>query len=161
MNGDFLKEILTHTSVKASECFGYTNEQLAAISRLYNVRVDGQLGEFLSVMGRCDGGMFGPEVIPLYKPSWRVREHLLFQTDFLTQMQDGGFYKYLGMPFVFCMLSSDQYYYVRTKECDAVCHFDAKANFVKEMSYDLSGFLKALVSQVERTFPVQGDLLNI
>ncbi|NWD76525.1 SMI1/KNR4 family protein [Pseudomonas gingeri] len=116
-------------------------------------------------VGRSDGGLVGDSLIQLYRPSWRVRQHLLFQVDFFNQMQEAGFYEYLHGPFVFSLISDTQYYFLQTTggERDAVYHFDSNSLVVTRTKWDLVGFVEFIFSNKECSpgFVTQGDLLLI
>lgn len=163
MSVGFVSKVLNGTSVCASECVGYSAEEIDAISRLYNLRISGQLYEFLSTMGRCDGGAMGDAIVQLYRPTWRVREHFLFQEIFISDLRDGGYEEYLNRPFVFCFISETQYYFVQSALGDGVFHYDSNDEVVDVTSYDLLGFLHDLVLQVNGDSGGRsvGDLLRI
>ncbi|WP_029531178.1 hypothetical protein [Pseudomonas asplenii] len=144
---------------------GYELSDLEKIERLYRVKIEGQLKDFLMELGKSDGGAIGDSVIQLYRPSWRVRQHLLFQVDFFSQMQDEGFFDYLKKPFVFAWLSETQYYFVQTtsEDINAVYNFDSSSLFVKRTEWDLVGFIGHLFSQRDTviTIAAQSDILLI
>ncbi|WP_338523934.1 SMI1/KNR4 family protein [Pseudomonas batumici] len=150
---------------RSFQCMGYVQSELEGIERLYNIKIGGQLKGFLSEMGRSSGGMIGDSLVQLYRPSWRVRQHLLFQVGFFNQMQDEGFYEFLKNPFVFSLISETQYYFLQTSsdEGDVVYLFDSNAGVVTKTEWDLVGFIKMLVSESESEVGVlaQGELLVI
>ncbi|QXI31556.1 SMI1/KNR4 family protein [Pseudomonas vanderleydeniana] len=116
-------------------------------------------------MGRSDGGAIGDSEIQLYRPSWRVRGHLLFQVDFFSEMQQGGFYEHLKKPFVFAWISETQYYFVQTaaEDINAVYHFDSNAPAVQRTEWDLAGFIGRLfaVRDMDMSVVAEGDILLI
>ena len=146
-------------------CKGYAPSELQAIGRLYNINVVGQLALFLAEVGRCDGGIMGDSSIPLYRPSWRVREHLLFQIGFFNDMQEAGHFGYLNKPFVFAWISETQYYFVQTSGVviDKVYHFDSNTDIVRETEWDLIAFIKKIVDWEAKEPKVcaSSDLLKI
>ncbi|NBF01552.1 SMI1/KNR4 family protein [Pseudomonas sp. Fl5BN2] len=145
------------------EMQGYANEELDQIERLYDIRISGQLKSFLLEMGRSDGGLIGDSFIQLYRPSWRVRAHLLFQVDFFNQMQETGHYEFLNKPFVLAWISETQYYFVQTSLADdAIYHYDSNVECVVKTEWDLCGFLRMLAHENDGdTKAVVGDLLAI
>ncbi|QXH34167.1 SMI1/KNR4 family protein [Pseudomonas muyukensis] len=161
MSKDLLQDMLVGTSVRQEDCLGYSDEDLAAISRLYNINVEGQLKGFLSVLGLSDGGLFKSDAIAIYNAGWGVRQHVLFQTEFCDKMQDAGLHKFLGKPFVICYLPSGEYYYLRTKEGDAVYSFDGCGQSVAETGYDLKAFLKISVAPRGSGVSKKSGLLEI
>jgi hypothetical protein len=142
MNHDFLRTISedNHTV----NFYGYTNNELEKISRLYDIEIKGQLKQFLNNMGKSDGGIIGDSLIQIYRPSWKVREHILFQIDFFNQMQEAGLYEYLNKPFVFSVVSETQYYFIQTTKDDKVYHYDSNNDVAKTTEWDLLSFLKIL-----------------
>jgi len=166
MSDFFLDRIFeSDQSYRNFQCLGYAQWEMESIERLYNIKVEGQLKGFLSEMGRSSGGMIGDSLIQLYRPSWRVRQHLLFQVDFFNQMQDEGFYEFLKKPFVFSLVSETQYYFLQTSgdEKDVVCQFDSNVGVATRTEWDLVGFIKMLISENEGEAKIlaQGDLLVI
>jgi hypothetical protein len=163
MNGDFLRQVLDGGSIRTVDCVGYSSDELDKVARLYDINLQGQLKLFLADMGKSDGGLIGDSMIQLYRPSWKVREHLLFQLDFFNQMQEEGFYDFLNKPFVFSLVSETQYYFIQTSLNDVVCHYDSNAETVKETEWDLVGFLKMLASENNGQLKPKslGDLLAI
>jgi hypothetical protein len=163
MSGDFLQQVLSGGSINAVDVVGYSSEELNKIARLYDIKLQGQLELFLAEMGRCDGGLIGDSMIQLYRPSWRVREHLLFQFNFFNQMQEDGFYDFLNRPFVFSLVSDTQYYFIQTLLGDVVYHYDSNVGAVKATEWDLVGVLKVLASENhgQLRFKSFGNLLEV
>lgn len=147
MSRDFLQQVIYGGSISIVDCAGYSGDELNKIARLYDFNLQGQLKLFLADMGKSDGGLIGDSMIQLYRPSWRVREHLLFQLDFFNQMQEEGFYDFLNKPFVFSLVSETQYYFIQTSLNDVVYHYDSNTETVKATDWDLVGFLKMLASE--------------
>jgi len=166
MSDFFLDHVFEFSQLSRNfQCLGYAQWELESIERLYNIKVEGQLKGFLSEMGRSSGGMIGDSLIQLYRPSWRVRQHLLFQVDFFNQMQEEGLYDFLKKPFVFSLVSETQYYFLQTSgdEGDVVYQFDSNAGVAVRTEWDLVGFIKMLISENEGEAKIlaQGDLLVI
>jgi len=166
MSDFFLYHVFEFSQLSRNfQCLGYAQWELESIERLYNIKVEGQLKGFLSEMGRSSGGMIGDSLIQLYRPSWRVRQHLLFQVDFFNQMQEEGLYDFLKKPFVFSLVSETQYYFLQTSgdEGDVVYQFDSNAGVAVRTEWDLVGFIKMLISENEGEAKIlaQGDLLVI
>lgn len=161
-NKDFLADLFRDEQ-SVVNCVGYSERELDKISRLYDIRIEGQLKLFLSGMGKCDGGLIGDSQIQLYRTSWMVREHLLFQVDFFSQMQEAGNYGFLNKPFVFSLVSETQYYFLQTSLSDAVYHYDSNTDVVTEAGVDLLDFLKLLAAESKGALKVLvcGDLLRI
>lgn len=164
MSISFLQQILDGGSINTVDSAGYNEDELKKISRLYDIEIYGQLRLFLADMGRSDGGLIGDSMIQLYRPSWKVREHLLFQLDFINQMQEEGFYDFLKKPFVFSLISETQYYFIQTSlKNDIVYHYDSNNEEVKTTNWDLQAFLKMLASENEGKLKTKstGNLLEI
>jgi len=165
MSSLFLENFLNELSINNVNAIGYTESEVDDIKRLYNIEVKGQLEAFLLEMGKSDGGGIGDAMIPLYRPSWMVREHLLFQLDFFNQMQEEGYYDYLNKPFVIAWISETQYYFLQTSSArpDLVYHYDANNETVAETQWDLFQFLIYLAKENngELQLATTGGLLNI
>jgi len=166
MSDFFLDHVFEFSQLSRNfQCLGYAQWELESIERLYNIKVEGQLKGFLSEMGRSSGGMIGDSLIQLYRPSWRVRQHFLFQVDFFNQMQEEGLYDFLKKPFIFSLVSETQYYFLQTSgdEGDVVYQFDSNAGVAVRTEWDLVGFIKMLISENEGEAKIlaQGDLLVI
>lgn len=165
MSGGFLRQVLDGSSISVvdCDCMGYSGDELSKIARLYDIKVQGQIESFLGEMGRSDGGLIGDYMIHLYRPTWRVRQHLAFQFGFIDQMQDGGFFDFLKKPFVFSIISETQYYFMQTILGDRVYHYDSNAEIVKDTEWDLVGFLKILAEENRGKLVLRtvGNLLEI
>ncbi|MBV4508207.1 MULTISPECIES: SMI1/KNR4 family protein [Pseudomonas] len=163
MGGDKLLEYLCGAERSFVKCMGYSEPELDKIARLYDIRIEGQLQLFLSRMGKCAVGLIGDSQVQLYRTSWTVREHLLFQVDFFSQMQEAGHYGFLNNPFVFSLVSETQYYFLQTSLSDAVYHYDSNTDVVTETDADLFAFLKLLADENRGVLKVFtcGDLLRI
>ncbi|MBW8354233.1 SMI1/KNR4 family protein [Pseudomonas protegens] len=165
MIGEFVKSLVSKDLLEGNiEFLGYSLDELEKIKRLYDIRISGQLQSFLFEMGRSDGGLIGDSFIQLYRPSWRVRTHLLFQAEFLSQMQEAGHYEFLNRPFVLAWVSETQYYFIQTlKGDDAVYHYDSNVESVVKTEWDLRGLLKMLMcaNSGDIKAGAVGDLLEI
>lgn len=163
MRDEFLKEFLGGQIINEDDFIGYEDDELDKISRLYNLTIDGQIKSFLKIMGKSDGGVIGDSMIQLYRPSWKVREHLIFQVDFFNQMQEEGFYDYLNQPFVFSLVSETQYYFIQTSLNDLVYHYDSNLEEVKATEWDLVSFLRMLARENDNDSRIKsvGNLLDI
>lgn len=144
---------------------GFDESDLQKVERLYDVRLKGQLKQFLLEAGKSDGGLIGDSMMPLYRPTWHVREHFVFQYNFFNEMQEEGFYDFLNKPFVIAVLSDSQYYFVQTslEKSDVIYHYDSNGGEVGATEWDLQGFLKVLLSYNEGVLqtPTVGHLLDI
>lgn len=164
MTVSFSQQILDGSSITSVNCVGYNEKELEKVSRLYDISLQGQLKPFLSSMGKSDGGLIGDSMIQLYRPSWRVREHLFFQLGFIDQMQEEGFYDCLKKPFVFSLIAETQYYFIQTSlKNDVVYHYDSNNEAVKATNWDLLNFLKKLTKENNGKLKTQsmGNLLII
>lgn len=77
-NKDFLADLFRDEQ-SAVNCVGYSERELDKISRLYDIRIEGQLKLFLSGMGKCDGGLIGDSQVQLYRTSWMVGSICFFR----------------------------------------------------------------------------------
>jgi hypothetical protein len=142
----FIKSVFGNTLPDDLNMIGYTGNEIEKIERLYDIVASNQLRSFFLEMGKSDGGAIGDYFIPLYRPTWRVRQHILFQMDFFNRLQEENFFEYLYKPFVISLVSETQYYFLETSSHgDEVFHYDENNSAVTSSSLDLVNFLKSLV----------------
>jgi hypothetical protein len=88
MSRDFWKIIESQYPFSMAGWRGYDENELRLIEKLYGITIDGQLRRLMTKMGRSSGGIFGDDPIILYRQSWSVRAHLVFQLKFIRYIQD-------------------------------------------------------------------------
>jgi len=76
---NYLHSVYPELPIDISYIKGYSTEEIAKIERLYNVKITGQLYDFLLSIGRCSGGFFGDDPLIFYREQKTVRSHFLSQ----------------------------------------------------------------------------------
>ncbi|MEN4981653.1 SMI1/KNR4 family protein [Acinetobacter modestus] len=60
---------------------GYTEQELAVISKKCNIEITGQFREFLLQMGKCSGGLLWGDDFPMYDHRWKPVNFENFQSN--------------------------------------------------------------------------------
>jgi hypothetical protein len=165
MSLSVIEELLSSMPAHDVAPIGFDEGDLRKVELLYDVRLKGQFKQFLLEAGKSDGGLIGDAMMPLYRPTWHIRDHFVFQYNFFNEMQEEGFYEFLNKPFVVSLLSDSQYYFIQTslEKSDVIYHYDSNGGEVNATEWDLLGFLKVLLSYNEGVLqtPTIGHLLDI
>lgn len=155
----FIEKIATEGLYDPKQVLGYSETELLQIERLYEVRFEGDLRQFMLEMGRSDGGLLGDDPIILYRESWSVRTQLLTQVELREELsslelkdelvQQG--LKELGpseKEFLFSIEAETQYYFLKTATgSDQVFHYDENHETVKETGLSFLEYMKQLVKE--------------
>jgi hypothetical protein len=164
MSRAFFDEIKNRYPSALDRMVGYDGDEIRKIERLYGVVISEDFEYFMSRAGRSDGGVVGDDPLIIYRPSWSVRTHILFQVDFFNSLQEIGGWDYLNKPFVFSLESETQYYFLQTglSGANIVYHYNENQESVKSTGL---GFFDYLLDVLNR-YPLggvvcQGDLLKI
>lgn len=122
---------------------GYDQPELRQLERLYGIVIAGDLERFLLKAGRSDGGIIGDDPVVLYRPTWNVRTHVLFQMKFFVSLQDAGAWEHLEKPFVIALESETQYYFLKTGSSNPtqIHRFDENEGSVADTQMSLGGYL--------------------
>lgn len=142
---------------------GYSDFELKRIERLYGINVAGDFADFLLKAGRCDGGVIGDDPLIIYRNSWSVRTHILFQIDFFNSVQEIGAFDYLNKPFVFSFEHESQYYFLQTRNPDnmQVFHYDENAEAVRATGMSFEDYLIGILQRYPTEGVIcKGDLLE-
>ncbi|ATQ79006.1 hypothetical protein CR152_19990 [Massilia violaceinigra] len=133
---------------------GYHEFELRRIERLYGINIGGDFSEFLLKAGRCDGGVIGDDPLIIYRPTWSVRTHLLFQVNFFNGLQEIGAFEFINKPFVFSLEAETQYYFLQTRNPDdmQVYHYDENAESVQGTGLTLENYLIDILQR----YPIGG-----
>lgn len=173
MNKNTLIKLLNsycrNISIDSSFISGYTDNEIEKIERLYDIKVAGQLYEFLNCMGRCSGGFFWDDPLIFYK-EWFIRGHVLFQYGSREELYNLGLWDMLEQkPFFISIESETQYYFLLTnsKQPDLVYHYDENEDKVRVLDKNFNEYLGYIISSYNESFiaptPVEfsGDLLRL
>ncbi|SFD29005.1 hypothetical protein [Pragia fontium] len=149
---------------------GYSVDEIKKIERLYDIKVKGQLYDFLLCMGRCSGGFFGDDPLMFYRQNNGVRSHILFQYSFcedLCSLQQWELVK--QKPFIFSFESETQYFFLLTDSdnVDLVYHYDENQEMIKSTNKTFYEYLRHSVSTDTRhyiknmAFDYSGELIIV
>lgn len=155
--------------VSCGEQLGYSEEEVTKIEKLYDIKIEGFLKDFLTTIGRSSGGALGDELIILYSEAMSVRGHILFQNGIKEDIYSAGYHKIMQeKPFIFSIQSETQYYFLQTAsdEPDRVYHYDENNETVEKTEWTLVEYLKMLVEWRAKNPPkfdviCRGELLVV
>ncbi|WP_193016840.1 SMI1/KNR4 family protein [Proteus sp. FME41] len=173
MNKDILIKLLnsycTNISIDSKFLSGYTDNEIKKIERLYDIKVTGQLYDFLNCIGRCSGGFFGDDPLIFYR-EWFIRGHVLFQYGSREELYNLELWYILEQkPFFISIESETQYYFLLTcsDQPNLVYHYDENEDKVRALDKNFNEYLGHIISSYNESFiaptPVclSGDLLRL
>jgi hypothetical protein len=149
---------------------GYSIKELGKIERLYNVKIVGQLYEFLLSMGRCSGGFFGDDPLIFYREQKTVRSHFLSQYGLWDDLRNLQQFEYCDKkPFLVSIESETLYFFLLTdSECpDLIYAYDENEETIEATSWTLNEYLKRIIDLYTRNYKIKvtpdqyGELINI
>ena len=166
----YLHSVYPELPIDTNFIKGYSDDELAKIERLYDIKIRGQLYHFLSCMGRCSGGFFGDDPLMFYRQNNTLRSHVLFQYSFcedLCALQQWELVK--QKPFAFSFESETQYFFLLTDSDNPnlVYHYDENEETIKQTNKTFYEYLRHSVNTDTRhyiqnmTFDYSGELINI
>lgn len=167
---NYLHSVYPELTIDISFIKGYSNNEIAKIERLYDIKITGQLHDFLCSIGRCSGGLFGDDPLLFYRDQWSVRGHILFQTGFREELNNLNFYDLVEQkPFFISIEWETQYYFLLTKSDNPnlVYHYDENEETVKCTQWEFDEYLRYVVDEHVRKyknkapFNRSGELINI
>lgn len=150
----FIDKISQGIYYDASKIEGYSDDELNKIERLYDVRIVGQLRQFMSVMGRSSGGLIGDDPIILYRPTWVIRDYLMLQiwledriNEFHCKNLFEGLPTGVNRPFLFSIAGETQYFFVATKcdNPDMVYYYDENSDILRSVKIEFFEFMKETI----------------
>lgn len=165
MSENFWKILDENYPYSAAGQRGYKEDEVRKIEKLYGVKFSGQLREFMLKMGRCSGGIFGDDPLIIYRSSWSVRTHLLFQFNFTRDVQDlRKFNHLLRSPFVFSWEGESMYGFLQTdsESPDRVFFYEESEKKVYSSELDFFDYLLDL--KKENSLPPAfcfGELIDL
>lgn len=147
---------------------GYSDDEIKKIERLYDIKVAGQLYDFLNCMGRCSGGFFCDYSLLFYRYNFSVRGHVQFQIGTRNDLCNIKQFNLIKKkPFFISIESETQYLFLLTDSDNPnqVYHYDENEEIVKETEWTLYQYLKKLINSETRKCVkkhcVTGELINI
>ncbi len=153
--------------VDAAQVCGYSEEEVAKIEALYDIRVQGVFREFMLEMGRCSGGLIGDDPIILYRPAWSVRTQILVQIGLRQNLRDNRLIEIAEKkPFAFSKEGDTQYYFMMTDSDspDMVYHYDENCGTVRIVGLSFMEYMKDAIRRYLRYgqhVVCRGELLNL
>lgn len=165
MTKTFFERVTEYLPLSHGAPSGYSTEEIEVLERVYAFRAVGMLREFLMSMGRSAGGVLCRDESLLYFSEFDLRDHLIFQYDFVQNLRKTDNHDHIEMPFVFGLLAETQYCFVKTSSDDAdlVYIFDSNEGVVTSTEQNLVSFLRSLVvSNMQYGLHEEsGDLLRL
>lgn len=139
----FLEKVREKYPERRSSFQGYNDLELDKLKELYNIKISGQFNDFMHCAGRSAGGVINDHEFVIYRTNWSVRDHLLFQSNFFTRLQDIWAVDFMEKPFVLTVESERDYYFLQTGgvEPDLICHLDEVSGTVQNTGVMLADFL--------------------
>lgn len=167
---NYLHSVYPELPIDISYIKGYSDYEIAKIARLYNVKITGQLYDFLLSMGRCSGGFFGDDPLIFYREQKTVRSHFLSQYGLWDDLRNIQQFEYCDKkPFLISIESETQYFFLLTDSVnpDLVYHYDENEETIQETNKTFYEYLRHLVNTDTRhyiknmAFDYSGELINI
>ena len=166
----YLHSVYPELPIDTNFIKGYSDDELAKIERLYDIKIRGQLYHFLSCMGRCSGGFFGDDPLLFYRDQWSVRGHVLFQAGFTDELKKLQHYELTKQkPFFISIEWETQFYFLLTKSDNPnlVYHYDENEETVETTQWTFNEYLRNSIDLDTRNYKIQvtpeqyGELINI
>ena len=166
----YLHSVYSELPIDTNFIKGYSDDELAKIERLYDIKIRGQLYHFLSCMGRCSGGFFGDDPLLFYRDQWSVRGHVLFQAGFTDELKKLQHYELTKQkPFFISIEWETQFYFLLTKSDNPnlVYHYDENEETVETTQWTFNEYLRNSIDLDTRNYKIQvtpeqyGELINI
>ena len=166
----YLHSVYPELPIDTNFIKGYSDDELAKIERLYDIKIRGQLYHFLSCMGHCSGGFFGDDPLLFYRDQWSVRGHVLFQAGFTDELKKLQHYELTKQkPFFISIEWETQFYFLLTKSDNPnlVYHYDENEETVETTQWTFNEYLRKSIDLDTRNYKIQvtpeqyGELINI
>lgn len=148
---------------------GYSDQEIQKMERLYDVKITGELYEFLIFMGRCSGGFMGDYPLMFYRENRTIRSHFFAQAGIREVLQDLKMYEFFDeKSFLISIESETQYYFLLTKSenPNLVYHYDENTETVKATALTFNEYLKHIMKEIVPTYIVKdlvqrGEMIEI
>ncbi|MDE9427766.1 hypothetical protein [Xenorhabdus bovienii] len=167
---EYLHSAYPELTIDTNYIKGYSEEDILKLESLRDFKIQGQLREFLTYMGRCSGGLFGsqplkfyPEIVnpkgkEIYQSECRKDlveiegEDILNQKPFFISIENEGIYDY------FLLTDSDS--------PDLVYYIDSNYNTIVDTGLTFNKYLRSVVdSSRSYIYKVptyqEGDLIKL
>ncbi|UXM96207.1 hypothetical protein N5853_06245 [Bartonella sp. HY329] len=153
---NYLRSVYPELPFDISYVRGYTDNEIAQIERLYDIKITDQLYDFLSCMGRCSGGLFGDDPLLFYRDQWSVRGQVLFQNGYTDEVIELNIIDLAKRkPFFISIESETQYYFLLTEtdNQNLVYHYDTNYSTISATQWTFNEYLRNSIDQDTRRYP--------
>ena len=150
------------------EFTGYNDDEIRGIEELYDIEVEGDFREFLSIAGKSLGGLLGEEELILYNDC-SVREVVLTNFTLEEYLIEDEFYDVAcGKFFVIGLKNRSEYIFITTRDNDLkVYHYSRENRTLKETGKNFSEYVADLIKRYNpeleelKDVSVFGNIINI
>ncbi|MDE9444378.1 hypothetical protein KKJ04_01810 [Xenorhabdus bovienii] len=165
---NYLHSAYPELTIDTNYIKGYSNEELPKMERLYDIKIQGQLLNFLTCMGRCSGGLFGDDPLIFYREQDTVRGDVISQSYHREELARIQRHELLDQnPFLISIEWCTQYYFLLTEsdDPDLVYRFDENEDIVINTNLTFNDYLRRVIDTEVRNytnkapFDRSGDLL--
>ncbi|MDC9622801.1 hypothetical protein PSI22_14430 [Xenorhabdus sp. XENO-7] len=165
---NYLHSAYPELTIDTSYIKGYSEDEIPKLERLYDIKIKGQLYDFLIYMGRCSGGLFGDSPLNFYQEQDTVRGEVIFQSCQRQELAKIQRHDLMAQkPFFISIESYTQFYFLLTKSDnpDLVYCFDENEEVVEDTGLTFNEYLRSVVDYDTRNaackipFDRSGDLL--
>ena len=160
----YLHSVYSELPIDTNFIKGYSDDELAKIERLYDIKVTDQLYDFLRCMGRCSGGLFGDVPLLFYRDQWSVWGHVLFQAGFTDELKKLQHYELTKQkPFFISIEWETQFYFLLTKSDNPnlVYHYDENEETVETTQWTFNEYLRKSIDLDKETTKFKLRLNNM
>ncbi len=157
---EYLHSVYPELPIDISYMRGYSNEEIGKIERLYDIKVEGQLYDFLANIGRCSGGLFGDEPLVFYRYGQTVRGNILYQDSMRDEVPHVQPYNLRKQKALFISVESyTQYFFVLTASDNPnlIYQYDENEETVDATNWDLKNYLRHVVNVYTRNYDVKAS----
>ncbi|REF27235.1 hypothetical protein BDD26_1991 [Xenorhabdus cabanillasii] len=167
---EYLHSAYPELTIDITYIKGYSEEDIVKLERLYDIKIQGQLLDFLIHMGRCSGGFFSNQPLSFYSKTANIRDEIKFQIgceDGLREVQRFDLIE--QKPFFISMENEGIFHYFLLTDSvnpDLVYYLDTNYDTIVDTSLTFNEYLRSVVdSSRSYTYKIppdyMGDLLRI
>ena len=147
---------------------GYNDDEIRGIEELYNIEVEGDFREYLSIAGKSLGGLLGEEELILYS-NWSVRKKVLFKYILKEMLAEEKLYEVANKDFFIISIRNNiEYFFIITKNNNLkVYYYNTEKKELKETGMNFSEYVADLIKRYNpeleelKDVSVSGDIINI
>ncbi|WP_275391238.1 hypothetical protein [Xenorhabdus bovienii] len=159
---EYLHSAYPELTINTTYIRGYSEEDILKLERLYNIKIQRQLYDFLTHMGRCSGGLFGDYPLEFYSKIDSSKDRLIFQSECRKNLKDlveiQGERMVKQKPFFISMENEGIYKYFLVTESyvpDLVYYLDTNYNAIVNTGLLLNEYLRKLVDTTVRNYAIK------